>query len=99
MLPSPIRESEAGDRDDNEGPCVMTNKLSKATTPGELKPELVEDRPNVHRVKPEDYPDRNRKESGSGDELDEDKEYERLNPGSSGTTARSESSGRDKDLA
>lgn len=76
----------------------MTNKESKATTPGGLKPELDEDRPNAGRVEPEDYPDKNRKDLGSGDELDEDKEYERLNPGS-GTTARSESRGRDKDLA
>lgn len=77
----------------------MSDKESKATTPGGLKPELVEDRPSVGTAKPEDYPERNSQDLGSGDELDEDKEYERLNPGSSGTTARSDSSGRDKDLA
>jgi len=34
-----------------------------AATPGGLKPEKVEDRPNVGTVKPEDYPEREREES------------------------------------
>lgn len=45
--------SDENKRDD-EGPTA---------TPGGLKPEKVEDRPNVSTVKPEDYPEREREEA------------------------------------
>ena len=47
-------------------------------TPGGLPQEPVEDRPNVGTVSPDDYPDA----KDGAQPLDEDKEYERRNPGS-----------------
>ena len=59
---------------------------SAPDTPGGLKPEKVEDRINVGSATPSDYPDAQAAASVSGDvspeKLDDDKEYERLNPGS-----------------
>jgi hypothetical protein len=56
-------------------------------TPGGLPAEDVEDRPAVGTVTPEDYPDAvESNPTGGGIQsppgLDEDKEFERRNPGS-----------------
>ena len=56
------------------------------TTPGGQPPEPVEDRPNVGTVKPEDYPDIDRAAGVSAPPKDDEKENERLNPGSAGKT-------------
>ena len=66
---------------------------SAPETPGGLKPEEAEDRSNVGNVSPSDYPDAERAPSVAGDgspeALDDDKEYERRNPGS-GSDSRPE---------
>lgn len=68
--------------------------VDRSDSPGGQPPEPVEDRPNVGTVKPEDYPDRAQGapggEAGSGTQsppgLDEEKDYERRNPGSAQRT-------------
>lgn len=70
-----------------------------STTPGGLPPEPVENRRNVGSVRPEDYPLKERAGTDSKKPLSEDKEYERLNPGSGGDTPHSPKSGHDRDLA
>ena len=64
--------------------------VDRSDSPGGQPPEPVEDRPSVGTVRPEDYPDRAESVpggAGSGTQsppgLDEEKDYERLNPGSS----------------
>jgi hypothetical protein len=72
---------------------------NESDTPGGLPQEPVEDRPNVGIVEPEDYPEEDRERSISDPPLDEDKEYERLNPGSGGRTPGNPDGARDRDLA
>ena len=67
--------------------------------PKTLPPEPVEERPSVGTVTPEDYPEGDRAGSVSDRPLDEDKEYERLNPGSVGHTPSVPDRGRDRDNA
>ena len=73
--------------------------ITIADTPGGEPPEPVEDRPNVGTVTPNDYPKRERAGVVSDKSLDEDKEYERLNPGSGGKTPAVPGSGHDRDNA
>ena len=75
------------------------NGSNAPNTPGSLPPEPVEDRPGVGIVEPEDYPQEDRDRSISDPPLDEDKEYERLNPGSGGKTPNTPGGPRDRDLA
>ena len=67
--------------------------------PGGQPPEPVEDRPNVGSVTPEDYPEEDRQTGITEPPLDEDKEYERLNPGSGGHTPGKPGGPRDRDNA
>jgi hypothetical protein len=74
----------------------------RSDSPGGQPQEAVEDRPNVSTVKPEDYPDRAESVpggAGSGTQsppgLDEEKDYERLNPGSSHSTPDGSGPGSD----
>ena len=76
--------------------------VHRSDSPGGLPPEPVEDRPNVGTVRPEDYPDRAESVpggAGSGTQsppgLDEEKDYERLNPGSSHSTPTGTGPGSD----
>ena len=68
-----------------------------AGTPGGQPPEPVEDRPNVGTVRPEDYPEDDR--AISAPPLDDDREYERLNPGSGGSPPAVPGAGKDRDNA
>ena len=72
---------------------------TESKTPGGLPPTPVEDRPNVGTVTPEDYPEEDRAISISEPPLDEDKEYERRNPGSGGQTPGVPGGPRDRDNA
>lgn len=67
--------------------------------PGGQPQEPVEERPNVGTVTPEDYPEEDRASGISEPPLDEDKEYERLNPGSGGQTPGVPGGPRDRDNA
>lgn len=69
------------------------------TAPASLRPEPVEDRPGVGVVRPEDYSGKDRAASNAAPVHDEDKEYEKLNPGGSGRTPSVHGSGRDRDNA
>ena len=66
---------------------MSNNATTTTNTPGGQPPEPVEDRPNVGTVTPEDYPKKERAGAVSDSELDNEKEYERLNPGSGGCGA------------
>lgn len=66
--------------------------------PGGQPPEPVEDRPNVGIVTPGDYPEEDRASGVSEPSHDEDKEYERLNPGGARTPSVP-GSGHDRDNA
>ena len=68
-------------------------------TPGGQPPEQVQDRPNVGTVKPEAYPVKDRASGVSDPPLDEEKEQQRLNPGSGGKTPSVPGSGHDRDNA
>jgi hypothetical protein len=70
-----------------------------ADTPGGQPPEPVEDRPNVGTATPDDYPKKDRAGTVSDTELDEEKEYERLYPGSGGKTPAVPGTGHDRDNA
>lgn len=72
---------------------------AKTKIPGGQPQEPVEDRPNVGTVTPEDYPEEDRAISSPEPPLDEDKEYERLNPGSGGRTPGVPGGPRDRDNA
>ncbi len=76
----------------------MTSR-SAADTPGGQPPEKVEDRPNVGVVTPDDYPAEERAASTAQPPLDEDKEFERLNPGSGGEPPVVPGRPHDRDLA
>lgn len=77
--------------------------VDRSDSPGGQPPEPVEDRPNVGTVKPEDYPDRAESVPGGGagsgtqspPGLDEEKDDERRNPGSSHTTPSGSGPGSD----
>ena len=75
------------------------NGSAATKTPGSLPPEPVEERPGVGIVTPSDYPEDDRAGGISEPPLDEDKEYERLNPGSGGRTPALPRSGEDRDNA
>ena len=75
------------------------NSSGETKTPESLPPEPVEDRPGVGIVTPDDYPEDDRERSISEPPLDEDKEYERLNPGSGGKTPTVPGAGEDRDNA
>ena len=68
-------------------------------TPGGQPPEPVEDRPNVGTVTPEDYPVEDRAGAIKDPPLDENQEYERLNPGSGGSTPDVPGAPKDRDNA
>ncbi len=68
-------------------------------TPGSLPPEPVENRPGVGIVEPENYPEEDRERSITDPPLDEDKDRERLNPGSGGKTPNVPDGAKDSDLA
>ena len=71
----------------------------RSAIPGGQPQEPVEDRPNVGSVTPEDYPDKDRAAGLSGPPLDEEKEQERLNPGSGGKAPEVPGRGHDRDNA
>lgn len=78
---------------------MSNNATTTTNTPGGQPPEPVDDRPNVGTVTPEDYPKKERAGAVSDSELDNEKEYERLNPGSGGKTPAVPGSGHDRDNA
>ena len=67
--------------------------------PGGQPPEPVEERPNVSTVTPEDYPRKDRAGGIAEPPADDEKEYERRNPGSGGSTPSGPDSGHDRDNA
>lgn len=77
----------------------MDRQDDERIAPASLPPEPVEDRPGAGIVKPEDYPEKDRAASNPAPVHDEDKEYERLNPGSGGSTPPVPGSGHDRDNA
>jgi len=78
---------------------MSQNTNPAADTPGGQPAEPVEDRPNVGTVTPDDYPRKDRTGVLSENPLDEEKEHERLNPGSGGKTPSVPGSGQDRDIA
>lgn len=77
----------------------MDQNRNGPDTPGSLPPEPVEERPGVGIVEPEDYPEGDRATGISDPPLDEDKEYERRNPGSGGKTPSIPGGNHDRDNA